>query len=124
MSVELVVSDGLLRSATARADATVVNSAPTVSVTLSDASPSKRDVLTATATARDADGDTLWFTYTWRVDGKVKQITTATTASTSTLDLRAVEAEVGDTISVNVVVSDGALSAAASASAKVTPAGR
>jgi len=101
----------------------VRNSAPTLTVSLSDTTPTKRTILTATAVGRDADGDTLTYTFSWRLNGKLKETTTGASAA-SALDLRAVEAGIGDVVSVDVVVSDGAATAAANASARVTPAGR
>ncbi len=123
VSVSVVAFDGSLQSAVAQASATVADSAPTVSVSLSDTRPSKRTVLTATAAGRDADNDTLTYTFTWRVNDKLKQ-TTSGGANTSSFDLRAAEAEVGDRVTIDVLVSDGAATASASASATVTPAGR
>ena len=52
----------------------ILNSAPVVSaVTLSPSSPTVTDVVTATATARDADGDTMALTYDFQVDGITEQ---------------------------------------------------
>ena len=125
VTVEVVASDGQLASAAASARATVMNSEPTATVGLSDPTPSKRDVLVASVTAADADNDALFFSYTWRVNGRVKQQTTAaTTSTTSSFDLRAAEAEVGDPVTVEVVVTDGLAQALATASATITPAGR
>ena len=123
VTVEVVASDGELTSPAASAGVTVVNAAPTITATLNDTKPRKQDVLIATAIAFDADADVLTFTYTWRVNAKVKQVTTGTTA-TSSFDLRAAEAEIGDAVTVEVIVSDGVGQALATASATVTPAGR
>ena len=123
VTVDVIASDGLLSSSVVSASATVVNSAPTLSVSLSDPTPRKRDLLLATATAADADGDALAYAYTWRVNGKVKQ-TNASSTGTSSLDLRSVEAEIGDVITVEVVVSDRRATATASATAIVAPTGR
>jgi hypothetical protein len=123
ITVEVTASDGALTSAAVSASVVVRNSAPTLTVSLSDTTPTKRTILTATAVGRDADGDTLTYTFSWRLNGKLKETTTGASAA-SALDLRAVEAGIGDVVSVDVVVSDGAATAAANASARVTPAGR
>ena len=58
-------------------------------------------------------------------DGKVYVAqTNASSTGTSSLDLRSVEAEIGDVITVEVVVSDRRATATASATAIVAPAGR
>jgi hypothetical protein len=123
VTVEVVASDGTLESATASASATVANTSPTVAVWPSDKTANKHDVLVATVTARDADGDALTFTYVWRIDGVVKQTTSGTSATTNELDLRDMGAHIGDVVMLTVTASDGSASASASASATVTPAG-
>jgi hypothetical protein len=94
--------------------AIVVNSAPVVSsVTLSPAAPRTNDTLTATAIASDADGDPLTYAFTWKVDGAVRATVTGPNAS-STFDLALAEnGDRGQTVRVEVVASDGALSSAA-----------
>ncbi len=115
--VEVVASDGTLQSAIASASTVVVNSSPTVSVSLSDTSPQTRDTLVATASAQDADGDPLTLTYTWSVNGVVKQ-----TGASNTFDLAVKgNGDNGDVVTVTVTASDGAASTTASASATVTP---
>lgn len=113
--VEVVASDSMLQSSTASASAVVVNSAPTVTVRLSDTSPRSNDVLVATATAQDADGDPLTLTYTWRVNGVTKQ-----TGPSRRFDLGVRgHGDRRDVITVTVTASDGAASASASATATV-----
>ncbi len=119
VAVSVVASDGTLSSTAASASATVANSAPAVALTLSDATPGKRDVVVATATAADPDGDVLSFTYTWRLNGVVVRTSNSTTA-TDALDLRTVETEYGDILSAAVVATDGAASGTASAGATIT----
>ena len=92
----------------------VVNTPPTVSVSLNTTTPGKRDQVIATANGADADNDTLTYSYTWRLGGVVQ------TNTTSSFDLRTVESEYGDVLSVTVITSDGTASATASASATVT----
>lgn len=122
MSVAVTASDGMLVSADTGSSTwsfTIANTAPTVAVALNDTTPGKRDVVVASATAADADADPLMFTYTWRHNGTV--VRTATTTSTSdSYDLRALETEYGDVLSVDVVASDGSAQAAAGASATIT----
>jgi DNA-binding beta-propeller fold protein YncE len=114
--VEVVASDGTLQSGVAAASALVANSAPTVTVALSDATPRSNDVLVATASAQDADADPLTLTYTWRVNGVVKQ-----TGASSSFNLAVKgQGDRGDVVSVMVTASDGTASASATASATVT----
>jgi len=117
VSVELVASDGALPNATASATATVVNSAPTVTVSLNDVTPPSNDEVKAIASARDADADAVTLTYAWAVNGVTKQV-----SSSSRFDLGVKgNGDNGDVITVLVTASDGAASATASASAIVTP---
>ena len=117
VSVELVASDGTLQSGVVSASAVVVNSAPTVTVSLSDATPRSNDVLVATASAQDADADQLTRTYTWSVNGVVKQ-----TGASNSFDLAVKgNGDNGDVITMTATASDGTASATASASATVTP---
>jgi hypothetical protein len=102
---------------TAEMSAVVVNSAPSVAVSLSDASPQTRDVLVATASAQDADADALTLTFSWAVNGIVTQ-----TGASNTFDLGVKgNGDNGDVITVTATASDGTASATASASATVTP---
>jgi len=119
LAVELVVSDGTLSSTTSSATAMVVGSAPTVTVSLNDATPRKKDTVVATAVGHDADLATLTFTWTWRVNGDTKRTSTGTDPSDS-FDLRG-NATNGDTVTVTVTANDGfATSAPATATATVT----
>lgn len=123
VAVSVVASDGTFQSLPATASVTVANSGPVTTVALSDSTPEKHDLLVATATSFDPDGDALSYTFTWRINGAVRQTTTVTSAQSS-FDLRRASAKVADRVTVDVTVSDGAATAAASASATVTPAGR
>ncbi|HYK97582.1 MAG TPA: hypothetical protein VEU77_04240 [Candidatus Acidoferrales bacterium] len=113
ITVRVTVSDGQATT-NATASVTVANTPPTVTVSLSTATPGKRDTVVATATGADADSDALIYSYTWRLGGVLQPNTT------SSFDLRKVEAEYGTVLTVTVVASDGTVQASASASATVT----
>jgi DNA-binding beta-propeller fold protein YncE len=116
VSVEVVVSDGT-QSSVASASVVIANSAPTVAVSLNDTSPQTRDLLVATAVAQDADSDPLTLSYTWTVNGVVRQ-----TGASNTFDLAVKgNGDNGDVVGVTATASDGSSSATASASATVTP---
>jgi len=90
---------------TAEISAVVVNSAPSVAVSLSDTTPRAGDVLVASASGEDADGDALTYTYTWRVNGVVKRSIT-TTSTTDSLDTAGRANPHGGTVTVELVGSD------------------
>ncbi|MDP9281363.1 MAG: YncE family protein [Chloroflexota bacterium] len=115
--VEVVVSDGALQSGVASASAVVVNSAPTLTVSLSDTTPRSYDVLVATAGAQDADSDPLTLTYTWAVNGVTKQ---AGLSSSFDLGVKG-NGDNGDVVTVIATANDGTATATANASATVTP---
>jgi YVTN family beta-propeller protein len=118
VSVEVVASDGTVNSTTASASVAVANSAPTVTASLSDQTPRKKDVLVATANGQDDDGDSLTFTYTWSLNGDVQQ-TTTTIATTDSFNLKGLAMN-GDTVTVTVTATDGlATSSPATARAHV-----
>jgi len=103
--------------------AVVADSEPIIdTVSLSDATPTTRDVLVASVTRYDADGDPMTLTYTWTVNGISKR-TITTTATTDSFDLRPKgNGDNGDVITVTVVANDGTLtSRSRDASATVTP---
>ncbi len=116
--VVVLAFDGSAQSAPTTASAIV---ALTVTVSLSDPTPTTRDVLTATALVADADGPQLTYTYVWRVNGVVKRTTTGTTATTDSLSLaaRGVVRQ-GDVVLCEVTATDGALTGSAVAQAVVT----
>jgi DNA-binding beta-propeller fold protein YncE len=114
--VEVVAADGALQSGVVSASTVVANSPPAVTVSLSETSPQGRDVLVATAVAQDADSDPLTVTYTWTVNGVVRQ-----TGASNRFDLAVKgNGDNGDVVSVTATVSDGTASVTASASATVT----
>jgi DNA-binding beta-propeller fold protein YncE len=109
ITVRVTASDGQL-SATATASVVIVgteNSPPSVTVSLSNSSPKKNDTLVATAVGTDVDGDPLTYTYTWHVNGVLKQ-TTTTGAATDSFDMKVKgNGDKGDVVTVIVTASDG-----------------
>src|SRR2546430_9581378 len=99
----------------------VVNSAPVIdSVVLTPSTPRTNDVLTATVTAHDVDGDPITLSYEWSRNGTV-----IVAATSPTLDLSVPgRGDRDDFITVRVTASDGRQSSSATASAAIadTPA--
>src|SRR5205807_180562 len=107
VTVDVSASDGSLESGPASANATVVNTPPLASVALTPAAPTTNTVVSATATASDADGDQLRYSFTWRVNGAVRRTSSGSNPMDS-LDLGlAGNGSRGDAIVVELVVSDG-----------------
>lgn len=103
---------------TAEISAVVVNSAPSVAVSLNDTAPRVGDVLVASASGQDADGDAFTYTYTWRVNGLVKR-TVTTTSMTDSFETAGRANPHGGDISVELVGTDG-FTASAPATATAT----
>jgi len=120
IAVRVTASDGTLASAPLTSAAVLIaDTAPTVSVALNTTAPTTQTILVATATAADADGDPLTFTYVWRVNGVTRQ-TTVTASTSDSFDLRKPgNGNRGDLVSVDVTASDGTLTTTASVSATV-----
>jgi peptidyl-prolyl cis-trans isomerase A (cyclophilin A) len=99
---------------------TVANRPPTVDVSLNTNSPGTNDLLTATATPADPDGDPVSLTYEWSVDGVVQQ-TMTTTATTNSFALdQPGHGDKGQTVTVRVTPNDGTVDGTpASASATI-----
>jgi len=107
--VELVASDGTLQSGVASDAATVVNTAPTVAVSLSTTTPTSKSVLIATVVGQDLDSDGLTYVYTWRLNGVVmRTVTTTSTTDRYDLSVRG-NGDKGDIVSVMVTATDGSL---------------
>ena len=74
-TIQAVVTpfDGALEGAAVRSDvATVANTAPTMtSVVISPTSPVTTDTISSMVGSLDVDGDTVSYTYSWQVNGKV-----------------------------------------------------
>src|SRR6266508_532765 len=96
------------------------NNAPVVdSVRLDPSAPVTNDVLRAVVSAHDPDGDALTYAFTWKVNGTVRRTASGASAADS-FDLSiAGNGDRGDTITVEVTVSDGRLQTAAGATALV-----
>jgi hypothetical protein len=86
---------------------------PPVSATVSldTHAPQTNDVLTATATIANGNGDPVTLTYVWKVNGTVRRIFTSATALSDTFDLSlAGNGSYGDTVSVELTPTDGSVS--------------
>jgi DNA-binding beta-propeller fold protein YncE len=124
ISIRATVTDQLGGWQTvATATAVVADSAPGIEgLALDDTTPTSRDVLVATVSPYDVDGDVITLTYEWTVNGVSRRISTSS-ASTDTFDLGPKgNGDNGDVITVSVVASAGTLTSSTwSASATVTP---
>ena len=107
--MRVTVSDGTATSGPLTSSpVTILNTAPTATVSLNDDTPDTNATLTATATRADADaGDTVTLTYLWTVNGVPRQ-TTTTTSLTDTFDLSvAGNGDPGQSVVVTVTPNDG-----------------
>jgi fibronectin type 3 domain-containing protein len=106
--VRVTASDGVATTAPLTASpVTVVNSLPTVSVSLAPASPTTNQTLTATAIKADADGDSVSLTYVWTVGGVTKKTTTSSSSLTDTFNLSvAGNGDKGQAITATVTPTD------------------
>src|SRR6185503_728988 len=87
----------------------VRDSAPVATVSLDSPTPATDAVLHASAAATDADGDQLFYEFTWMVNG-VTVRTTYGTSTTDQLDLaQPGRGNKGDAVTVSVVAFDGFL---------------
>ena len=123
IAVRVTASDGSATSdPLTSASVTVINSAPSVSVTLTPIKPSHKDMLTADVAVSDADLDTVMLTYVWRVEGEVRR-TVTTTATSDQFDLSLPHnGTPHDMITVTVTPNDGFTDGAAvTATAFVVP---
>ena len=103
-TVTVTVSDGVASDA---AQITIniaqANRAPTVSPTITPASPTTNQTITVAPNGADADGNSLSYVYTFRVNGVQKQ-----SGAGASFDLSiAGQGDRGDTISAEVVANDG-----------------
>ena len=109
ISLRVRGSDGfLLGSPLTSSTVTVANTAPTATVSLNKNNPQDNEILTATATRADIDGDTVLLTYTWKVNGVTRKTTPNTASLTDTFDTSlANNGNQGDTITLAVTPNDG-----------------
>ena len=86
---------------------------PTATVSLSSHAPLTNDVLTATASKADIDGNPVSLTFVWSVNGVVKRTYSSASALTDTFDLSVPgNGDTGDVIVVSVTPNDGTLNGA------------
>lgn len=90
------------------------NTEPEATVSLAPLAPVPTDMLTATATKSDADGDAVSLTFVWTINGNEVQTTANTSALVDTLDLNNLDPArftgplvPGDIIRVAVTPNDG-----------------
>lgn len=112
VTVKVTPNDGTVNGTPVSASATVTNSAPSATVSLSPSNPTTNATLTATATRSDTDGDTVSLTYVWKVAGAVMRTTpkSAGTAAdlSDTFDLSVTgNGDKGQVITVEVTPNDG-----------------
>jgi hypothetical protein len=99
--VEVTPNDGTADGSPATESASVANTPPTATVALSPGAPKTDELVTATATKGDADGDTVTLTYVWKVNGATVKTTSGSATLTDTLDLaQAGNGDKGQTVSV------------------------
>ena len=120
--VRVVANDGLDDSAPVTSSpVTVLNTIPVASVSIDDTTPGSNDVITATATRSDLDGDTVTLTYVWRVNNVVRQTTSNSSSLTDTFDLSlANHGNTSDEVTVTVTPNDGEQNGNAATSATAT----
>jgi hypothetical protein len=93
---------------------TIANTAPVmVAVSLSPSTAYTNDTLTALASASDAEGDTVAFTYVWKVNGSTVAATGATLSGATWFNK-------GDSVTVTATPTDGVDSGAAMTSSART----
>ena len=113
ITVDVLPNDGTTDGAMATAAVVVESTAPVATVNLAPINPMTNQILTATATAFDPNGNPVTLTYVWTVNGVVVQTTTDTTALTDTLDLSVPgNGDTGDVVAVTVTPSNGVIDGA------------
>lgn len=119
ISVRVTASDGQATSELAMSSVVVADSAPTASVVLDVTTPTTNEVIIATVTSSDADGDGLTWTFTWKVNGNIRQVVSGANGS-DRFDLSSAgNGDRGDTIAVDVVASDGTLQSPTASAAAI-----
>ena len=99
VTVTITATDGT-RTSTRSRSVVVANGEPLLSVSLSDAAPRTNDLLVATASASDADGDAVALTYRWTRNGALLPV------EGNSVDLRTY-GDRGDALAVAVTADDG-----------------
>ena len=109
ISVRLTPDDGSDEGSAFTTDpVTIVNTAPSATVALSDSGPGTDDTLIATASRNDDDGDPVLLTYVWKVDGVTKQTTSNVASLSDSFDLSVTgNGDNGQTVTVTVTPNDG-----------------
>ena len=108
VTVTVTPKDGVVNGTAVSATSTISsNVAPTATVAITPASPTKTSTLTATATATDPNGQAVMLTYVWKVGTNIVKTTPATSSLTDTLDLNGVTINSGATVTVEVTPNDG-----------------
>ena len=83
--VAVTPNDGIVSGAAVTDTATVADTPSVATVVLNEHAPLTNDLLIATATKSDADGDPVSLTFVWTVDGTVKRTFTSATATSGEL---------------------------------------
>ncbi len=78
-------TDGTLEGPPSEAEVLIVNTPPSVEVSLSPEAPLASDDIVATASATDVDGDDVSLSYAWSVDGEPTDYDDATLPDSATL---------------------------------------
>lgn len=99
VAVTATPSDGTASGTPSSASVVIGNTAPTLSASLSPASPTTTSTLIVSASTADADGDSVTLSYAWRVNGSGISPTTATIGGSWF--------NKNDTVSVTVTATDG-----------------
>ena len=108
VSVTVTPKDGTAPGSAQSASQVVANSVPTASVSLDTAAPKTDELLIATATKSDADGEPVSLTYVWKVDGTVRKTTSGSSGTVDTFNLAtAGNGDKGQVVTVDVTPNDG-----------------
>lgn len=96
------------------------NRAPVISVVVEPNPPRTNDVLRATVTVSDPDGDPIAVSYIWRVNGVVMRSQPATSALSDSYDLSLpARGDVSNLITVTATATDGSATASAAETVRV-----